>query len=96
MTPTRKFCHWKGIQEITSLADSTLMMYLSPHVNKDCIAKLRDILKSDLKLPIVRKKRDLRKNIRVPDDLIWEDSEKKKQLEFIVNALELGRRLSTW
>ena len=50
MTPTRKVCHWKGIQEITSLADSTLMMYLSPHVNIDCIAKLRDILKSDLQI----------------------------------------------
>ena len=43
-----KFCHCKGIQEITSLADYTLIMYLSPHVNIECIAKLRDILKSDL------------------------------------------------
>ena len=51
MTPTRKFCHWKGIQDITSLTDSTLMMYLSPHVNIDCmIAKLRDMLKSDLQI----------------------------------------------
>ena len=47
------------------------------------------------KLAIIRKKRDLRKNIRVfrwPD---MEDREKKKQLEFIVNAFELGKRLST-
>ena len=47
MTPTRKFCHWKDTQEITSLADSTLMMYLSPQVNEDCIAKLHYILKND-------------------------------------------------
>ena len=50
----------------------------------------------NLKLPIIRKKRDLCKNIHVPDDLIWEDREKKKQLELIVNAFELDKRLSTW
>ena len=44
----------------------------------------------------IRKKRDLRKNIPVSDDVIWEDREKKKQLEFIVNAFELDKRLSTW
>ena len=37
MTPTRKFCHWKDTQEITSLVDSTLMMYLSPQVNEDIL-----------------------------------------------------------
>ena len=50
----------------------------------------------NLKLPFIRKKSDLCKNIRVSDDLIWEDREKKKQLEFIVNAFELDERLSTW
>ena len=50
----------------------------------------------NLKLPIIRKKRDLCKNIRVSDDLIWEDREKRKQLEFNVNAFELDKRLSTW
>ena len=50
----------------------------------------------NLKLPIIRKKRDLCKDIHVSDDLIWEDREKKKQLEFIVNAFELDKRLSTW
>ena len=52
MTPAREFCHWKDtqLQEITSLANSTLMLYLSPQVNEDCIGKLRDILKNDLSI----------------------------------------------
>ena len=50
MTPTREFCHWKDTQEITSLANSTLMLYLSLQVNEDCIGKLRDILKNDLSI----------------------------------------------
>ena len=48
MTPTGKFSQWKDTQEITSLANSTLMLYLSPQVNEDCIGKRRDILKNDL------------------------------------------------
>ena len=50
MTLAQKFCHWKNAQEIISLADYTLMMYLSPQVNKDSIAELSDILKNDLQI----------------------------------------------
>ena len=50
MTLAKKFCRWKDAQEIISLADYTLMMYLSPQVNKDCIAKLSDILKNDIQI----------------------------------------------
>ena len=52
--------------------------------------------RKSFKLPVIRKKRDLRKNIPVSDDVKWVDREKKKQLEFIVNAFELDKRLSTW
>ena len=40
---------------------------------------------------VVKKKRDLRDGVRVSDDLIWEDRQKKKQLRFVMKeAFEAG------
>jgi len=41
----------------------------------------------------VIKKRDLRNGVRVSDDLIWEDRQKKKQLRSVMKeAFEAGKR----
>jgi len=42
---------------------------------------------------VIKKKRDLRNGVRVSDDLIWEDRQKKKQLRSVMKeALEAGKR----
>jgi len=40
---------------------------------------------------VIKKKKDLRDGVRVSDDLIWEDRQKKKQLRFVMKeAYEAG------
>ena len=42
---------------------------------------------------VIKKKRDLRDGVRVSDDLIWEDRQKKKQLRLVMkDAFEAGKR----
>ena len=42
---------------------------------------------------VIKKKRDLRDGVRVSDDLIWEDRQKKKQLRSVMKeAFEAGKR----
>jgi DNA repair exonuclease SbcCD ATPase subunit len=42
---------------------------------------------------VIKKKRDLRNGVRVSDDLIWEDRQKKKQLRSVMKeAFEAGKR----
>ena len=42
---------------------------------------------------VIKKKRDLRDGVRVSDDLIWEDRQKKEQLRLVMkDAFEAGKR----
>ena len=42
---------------------------------------------------VIRKKRELRNGVRVSDDLIWEDRQKKKKLRLVMkDAFEAGKR----
>ena len=42
---------------------------------------------------VIKKKRELRDGVRVSDDLIWEDRQKKKQLKLVMkDAFEAGKR----
>ena len=42
---------------------------------------------------VIKKKRELRDGVRVSDDLIWEDRQKKKQLRLVMkDAFEAGKR----
>ena len=57
----------------------------------------RPILARFLYLPerfkVIKKKRGLRDGVRVSDDLIWEDRQKKKQLRSVMKgAFEAGKR----
>jgi len=45
------------------------------------------------RLAIIKKKRDLKNNVRISEDLIWEDRERKKQLRTVMKeAYEAGNR----
>ena len=45
---------------------------------------------------VIKKKRDLRDGVRVSDDLIWEDRQKKKQLRSVMKeAFEAGKMVVT-
>ena len=42
---------------------------------------------------VIKKKRELRDGVRVSDDLIWKDRQKKKQLSLVMkDAFEAGKR----
>lgn len=42
---------------------------------------------------VIKKKRELRNGVRLSDDLIWEDRQKKKKLRSVMkDAFEAGKR----